>query len=152
MIHRGRVRRTHLLPVAGSVAVVRRPCPNQLDKSEMKRKHASTATLPACQGGAHPTSRRFRLSCSVGSVVAEALGSRDALPRLKSCSQTVNEIPPVFVIDADGGRSFAPKEVVGHRLGDSFLVVDGQLQEHKPGEGRPVMIRPQGLPLGTVTV
>jgi len=73
---------------------------------------------------------RFRLSCVIGSVFAEALGSVNALPRLKSCSQTVNEIPSVFVIDANG--IIRAKEVEDKTLD---LVVDDLLKEHKPGEG-----------------
>ena len=71
----------------------------------------------------------LRLSCIVGSVVVEALGSVNALPRLKSCSQTVNEIPSVFVIDTNG--IIRAKEVEGKALD---LVVVGLLKEHKPGE------------------
>jgi len=86
--------------------------------------------LCSMPGRCPPYVWRFRLSCSVGSVVAEALGSVNALPRLKSCSQTVNEIPSVFVIDANG--TIRAKEVEDKALD---LVVDGLLKEHKPGEG-----------------
>ena len=86
--------------------------------------------LCSMSGRCPPYVWRFRLSCSVGSVVAEALGSVNALPRLKSCSQTVNEIPSVFVIDANG--TIRAKEVEDKALD---LVVDGLLKEHKPGDG-----------------
>ena len=59
---------------------------------------------------------------TLGIECAEALGSVNALPRLKSCSQTVNEIPSVFVIDANG--IIRAKEVEGKALD---LVVVGLL-------------------------
>jgi hypothetical protein len=85
--------------------------------------------LCSMPGRCPPYVWRFRLSCSVGSVVAEALGAVNALPRLKSCSQTVNEIPSVFVIDANG--TIRAKEVEDKALD---LVVDGLVNEAKAGE------------------